>query len=274
MPPGATKKGYQKFSHSHLYFLDAKFQVLVISGYPEETSTVFLVEDPIGPIFLFHFILCIFLFIYVFIYLYVFGGGEWGVGAGWSGWIGFGGNKCSKQCQIELKFWLRVVLIVVQILFKGFWKDPIFTENFYSSFWVFGLTLTSIYLLKMVKTNNSHQVIQINQNQGLIFLQFSVKTVITFCSFLFFLGYKWAQCQRWRGHQEDHFFKSSLLSAKCWWMNFGRTPFSTRLFLALVLFFILSDNFFDSEPIFKCHTQKIEIINWISRSRTLCWIFW
>ena len=85
MPPGATTKGYQKFSHSHLYFLDAKFQVLVISGYPEETSTVFLVEDPIGPIFLFHFILCIFLFIYVFIYLYVFGGGEWGVGAGWSG---------------------------------------------------------------------------------------------------------------------------------------------------------------------------------------------
>ena len=132
-------------------------------------------------------------FIYLCIYLYVFGGGEWGVGAGWSGWIGFGGNKSSKQCQIELKFWLRVVLMVVQILFKGFWKDPIFTENFYSSFWVFGLTLTSIYLLKMIKTNNSHQVIQINQNQGLIFLQFSVKTVITFCSFLFFFGYKWAK---------------------------------------------------------------------------------
>ena len=149
-------------------------------------------------------------FIYLCIYLYVFGGGEGGVGAGWSGWIGFGGNKSSKQCQIELKFWLRVVLIVVQILFKGFWKDPIFTENFYSSFWVFGLTLTSIYLLKMIKTNNSHQVIQINQNQGLIFLQFSVKTVITFCSFLFFFGYKWAKM---KGSSRGPLFQKLLI--KC-----------------------------------------------------------
>ena len=34
------------------------------------------------------------------------------------------------------------------------------------------------------------------------------------------------------------------------WNNFGRSAFETRVFPAIMLFFILSDNFFDSRPIF------------------------
>ena len=34
------------------------------------------------------------------------------------------------------------------------------------------------------------------------------------------------------------------------WNNFGCSPFQARIFLALVSVFILSDNFFDSQPIF------------------------
>ena len=49
--------------------------------------------------------------------------------------------------------------------------------------------------------------------------------------------------------------------------------FKLAFFLALMSFFTFSDNFFDFGPIFKCHTQKMEIINWISRCRTLYWIF-
>ena len=47
-----------------------------------------------------------------------------------------------------------------------------------------------------------------------------------------------------------------------------------RVFPVLVSFFILSDIFFDFEPIFKCYTQGMEKVNWFSRSRTLCLIFW
>ena len=36
----------------------------------------------------------------------------------------------------------------------------------------------------------------------------------------------------------------------CLWNDFGRSPFQTRVFPALLSFFILSDNFFDSRPIF------------------------
>ena len=56
--------------------------------------------------------------------------------------------------------------------------------------------------------------------------------------------------------------------------NENYSSFQTHVFPALVSFFILSDNFFDFGPIFKCHTQRMEKVNWISRSRTLCWIFW
>ena len=52
------------------------------------------------------------------------------------------------------------------------------------------------------------------------------------------------------------------------------SSFQSRFFPALVSFFILSDNFFDFGPIFKYHTEIMERINWISRSRTLCRIFW
>ena len=75
----------------------------------------------------------------------------------------------------------------------------------------------------MAKIKNSHQVIQMNQNQGPISFQFSLKTVMTFCSIWAFFGYKW-----------------------------------TKVFPALVSFFILSDNFFWFLTYFW--------INWISRS--------
>ena len=65
-----------------------------------------------------------------------------------------------------------------------------------------------------------------------------------------------------------------LKRAMCWWSNFGRSSFQSRVFPALVSFFKLSDIFFDFVPIFKCHTQSMERINSISRSLTLCWIFW
>ena len=102
----------------------------------------------------------------------------------------------------------------------------------YPTFWVFGPTLTPIYLLKMAKIKNSHRVIQINQNQGPISFQFSMKTIVAFSSIWAFFGYKWAQYH-------------PLLKPRCWWSNFGRSSFSTRVFPALVLFFILPDNFFN-----------------------------
>ena len=75
--------------------------------------------------------------------------------------------------------------------FKGFLKS----SNFYREFLkypVFGPTLTPIYLLQMIKIQNSCQVIQINQNQGPISFQFSMKTIITLTFALFgvFLGTK------------------------------------------------------------------------------------
>ena len=95
----------------------------------------------------------------------------------------------------------------------------------YPKFWVFGPPLSRIYLLKMAKIKNSYRVIQMNQNQGPISIQFSLKTI-------------------------------------------------ARIFPVLVSFFILSDIFFDFEPIFKCYNQSMEKVNWLSRSRTLCLIFW
>ena len=46
----------------------------------------------------------------------------------------------------------------------------------------------------------SHLAIQIIQNQGPISFQFSMKTIITFCSIWAFLKYKWVQGQRSGGH--------------------------------------------------------------------------
>ena len=56
--------------------------------------------------------------------------------------------------------------------------------------------------------------------------------------------------------------------------NENYSSFQTLVFPALVSFFILSDNSFDFGPIFKCHIQRKEKVNWIARSRTLFWIFW
>ena len=46
---------------------------------------------------------------------------------------GFRDNNFSKQCQIELTFCPQIVLVVVQMLFKRFWKALVFTENFKST---------------------------------------------------------------------------------------------------------------------------------------------
>ena len=48
--------------------------------------------------------------------------------------------------------------------------------------------------------------------------------------------------------------------------NENYSSFQICVFPALVLFFTLPDNFFDFGPIFKCHTQRMEKVNWISRS--------
>ena len=58
------------------------------------------------------------------------------------------------------------------------------------------------------------------------------------------------------------------------WRAFGRSSFQSCVFPPLVSFLIVSYIFFDFIPIFKCHTQSMERINWISRFWTLCWIFW
>ena len=78
---------------------------------PRRNNYIFFVEDPIAPI--------------------------WCEGGG--GGRGFGGNNSSKQRQIELKLWPQVVPMIVQMLFKAFWKTLIFTDNFHGtqslSFW-------------------------------------------------------------------------------------------------------------------------------------------
>ena len=89
--------------------LDAKFQFLVICCsrlYPKETIKVFF-----------------------------------GSGHNWAHFRGFGGSASSKERQIEMMFWPQVVLIVVQMLLKAFWKNRIVTEtgrsqslNFWSNF--------------------------------------------------------------------------------------------------------------------------------------------
>ena len=99
------------------------------------------------------------------------------------------GNNSTKQHHIKLKFWSLVVLKFVQILFKAFWKTWIFTETRdVHKVSVFGPTLTLIYPLKLTQIKNSPLAIQINQNQGPISFQLSMKTIITFSLFGFFSG--------------------------------------------------------------------------------------
>ena len=106
--------------------------------YLEETTTGFFDSGPNWVIFSF------FILFYLFIYLFHFLGG-WVV---W-GWLvgGWGGNNSSKQCQIELRYWPQVVLIILQMPFKRFWKTQIFTRILkYLKFWVFGPILAQICL--------------------------------------------------------------------------------------------------------------------------------
>ena len=68
---------------------------------------------------------------------------------------GWGGNNSSKQCQIELKFLPQVVLIVIQIPFKG--KAQVFTKIFkVLKVMSFGPNLTPICFLKMAKIETTH----------------------------------------------------------------------------------------------------------------------
>ena len=68
---------------------------------------------------------------------------------------------------------------------------------------------------------------------------------------------------RWGWHQ---FFKSSLLGASCWRNNFSHSLFHTRVILALVSFFTLSDHFLTLD-LFLSDTQRMEKISWIPRCR-------
>ena len=110
---------------------------------------------------------CIFYFFFI---LLIFGDGR--------GWVmGTGDSNSSKQHQIELKFCPQIVLELWKCHKEFLW---------YPKFWVFGANVTPIYLLKIAKIKNSHQVIQINQNQDPI----SFRSVLLYLSF----------CQRSRGH--------------------------------------------------------------------------
>ena len=100
----------------------------------------------------------------------------------------FRGNNSNKQRLTELKFWSQVVLIVVQMPFKAFWRTQILQWQDLAKICVFDPTLNPIYALKISEIKNSHQVIQISQNQGPICFQFPVKTIINFCAIWAFLG--------------------------------------------------------------------------------------
>ena len=52
----------------------------------------------------------------------------------------------------------------------------------------FGTNLNLMYPLKTAEKRCSHRTIQISQNQGPISFQFSVKTIISFCSIWTFLS--------------------------------------------------------------------------------------
>ena len=130
-----------------LHVLDANFQFLCICRsrlYLEETTMFFWFRTQLGPFW---------------------------------GFFGGGNNSSKQTTQIELKFWPQVVLIVVQIQVKAFWKNRIFTEA--------GCTQSLTFLFNFdtslpSEIKNSHQVIQIRQNQGPISIQLSMKTIITF----------------------------------------------------------------------------------------------
>ena len=133
----------------HQYFLDSKFQLLGICCsrlYLEEITTFF------------------------------------GSRSNWNHFRGFGGNDSSKQRQIELKLGPPVVLIVVQLYSKHYGKLEFLQRLDVPKVWVLGPTLTTIYPLQMVEIKNSHQAIQMSQNQGSISFPFSMKAIITFCS--------------------------------------------------------------------------------------------
>ena len=58
-------------------------------------------------------------------------------------------------------------------------------------------------------------------------------------------------------------FQNPLIKGWLLVKQFWSKLISNYVFLAFLLFFILSDNFFDFGPIFKCHTQRMERINWM-----------
>ena len=129
----------------------------------------------------------------------------------------------------------------------------------------------------MAKIKNSHQAIQINHDKCTINLlsDFNEKFNYLLC----YLGFFQVEMGPVSNIKRSllrlaPLFQKSLLRDSCLGNNFSRSSFQTRVIPTLVLFSALSDHFFDFKPIFKCHTQMTERINWISRCRTLCRIFW
>ena len=139
--------------HSHLaynatFHPDAKFQLLVICCfrlYLKETIKFFWFRTQFGPFF-----------------------------------EGLEAIALVKKHQIKMIFWPQVVDIVVQMSFKAFWKTRIFIETGRTH----GLSFWSNFdeSLRMAKIKNSHQATQVNQNGSPLSFQFSMKTIITFCS--------------------------------------------------------------------------------------------
>ena len=66
--------------------------------------------------------------------------------------------------------------------------------------------------------------------------------------------------------------KYPLLRASC--CSFSCSSFESHIIPSLVLFLHFLTIFFYFTLILRCHNQRMERINWISRPRTLCWIFW
>ena len=118
-----------------------------------------------------------------------------GSGPNWAHFWVFGAIIPVKKCQIELKVWPQVLLIVVQMLFESFWKIRIFTETGRTQNLTFWSNSTPIYPLKIAEIKNRHWAIQINQNRGTISFQSLMKTIITFCAIWPFFGYTRAQGQ-------------------------------------------------------------------------------
>ena len=113
----------------------------------------------------------------------------------------------------------------------------------------------------MVEIKNSHQIIEIIQDQGPVSFQFPMKTVINFCAIWAFVGYKWTHGQRSvvAAEVSTTFSNYPLLRASC--CNFSGSSLQTHAISSLVSLFPRFDPFFYFTLIFRCHNQRMERIN-------------